>query len=405
MPTIFGKTYEQLMVETIDEISSDSGITNFSPGGKARALLSTFNRKISEQYNIFDRDFVRGFISGASGRYLDFLGELLGVARLGSTRAVVSAGSRLVRFFVEQGTFGQINSNTAITIPDGTQIRTSATGGNLYVTQGANILPTTASELFISVSSVGEGSSARVAAGALRFHNFTNYARVADNLLRVENVSSVLDARDIESDTNYRFRIANALLTAEKANLTAIRIAALTTPGVGDVVIQPRLFGIGTADVLVQSIFPSVTSQLLTSVRAAVEQVVAGGTYVNVRAPKEYGVAATILLNLRAGLSDEEKTLVQSTADREVIRLVNRLNIGDTLFRNEILQRVLSLDQRIKSIGTIEEPFQELSLYIPTRIDEETGKRREDLLADFTPPVDGRIIIEPSIADPVRITF
>lgn len=393
------------MIDTIDEVSVEAGITNFGPGSKARAVLSTFNRKIAEQYNIFDRDFVRGFISGASGRYLDFMGELLGVSRLGSTRAIISSSSRIVRFFVETGTFGQINSNTSITIPDGTQILTSRTGSNVYVTVGTHILPTTSSEAFVSVTSVGEGASARVAQGALRFHNFINYTDVDNNTLKVENVSSVLDARDVESDTNFRFRIANALVTAEKANLTAIRVAALTTPGVGDVVIQPRLFGIGTTDVIVQSIFPSVTTQLITSVRASVEEAIAGGNYVNVRGPKEYGVTTTLLLNLRAGLSTEERTLIADAADREVIRLVNQLSISDTFFRNEILQRVLSLDPRIKSIGTIEQPFQELSIYIPTRIDEETGKRREELEADYAPPVDGRIIIEPSIADPVRIVF
>lgn len=403
MTNIFGKNLHQLMVETIDDLSTTSNITNFSPGSITRALLSTVNKQTEKAYATFDINFARAFLSGAAGKYIDFLGDIVGLSRLGSTRNSSVAAEKNIKFFVETGTFGDINNNQSISIPPNTQIKTHKDSPISYITTSTNILLADASEAFISVSSISTGQRSNVAENTLKYHNFTGYVDASNNSLKVTNAKSILAARDLETDTNYKFRIASALLSAEKANTTALRLASLSVPGIADVLVFPRLYGIGTTDIVIQSVFPSVSTSLINSVKSAITDVEAVGSLTTVRGPKEYGIGMTVELTTRSKLDTTQQDNLGRIVDTVIIDKVNQLNIGDELVLSSIIQTILATNDLIKNVGTLQRPFQELSLYVPTVL--EDNKRREELLDDFQPPIDGRVIIEPSLSDPIQVVF
>ena len=403
MANIFGKNLNQLMVETIDDLSSSANINNFSPGSMTRAILTTINRQTERMYTTFDINFARAFLSGARGKYLDYLGDMVGVQRLGSQTTSVAASNKNFRFFVDTGTFGDINNSQPISIPPNTQIKTHATATTSYITTSSNILPVNASEAFISVISTSAGSRGHINKGIMKYHDFRGYADATNNTLKVINNEGALTARDLESDINYKFRIANALLSAEKANSTALRLTALSVPGVANVIVTPRMFGIGTTDIIIQAVLPTVSTELVNTVKSAISDVEAYGTLVNVRGPKEYGIGLTMELTTRTKLDSNEQDQLSRTVDQAVLNYINRLNIAEPFQRNTVIQTVLTVSDKIKNVGTLTLPFRELSLFIPTALDD--NKRREDLLDDFTPPIDGRVIVEPSLVDPIQVVF
>src|SRR3990167_4623611 len=114
---IFRKTQEELMRESIDHISGSTALRRFGTGGKVQALLASMNKKIEDEYRIFDLRLLQSFLSGAHGRYLDFIGEMLGLSRLGPQGGNSSATARNVKFYVDTGNFGNINNLNSIQIP------------------------------------------------------------------------------------------------------------------------------------------------------------------------------------------------------------------------------------------------------------------------------------------------
>jgi hypothetical protein len=131
MGLVFEKSFEQLQADFISELTSNTNITRTTPGSKARTLSEIFNKKLNKSYQDFDINFLRSFLPFAQGRFLDHLGDMLNIPRLGSLRASAPASSELVRIYVETGTFGDLNSGNDINVPIGTVVSTLPFGGGI----------------------------------------------------------------------------------------------------------------------------------------------------------------------------------------------------------------------------------------------------------------------------------
>lgn len=75
------KTFDELMNSAISRLSSNTSITNFSPGSVARALLEVVNEHLAQFYQTLDFNLAMAFVSKAQGYFLDLLGELLNCQR------------------------------------------------------------------------------------------------------------------------------------------------------------------------------------------------------------------------------------------------------------------------------------------------------------------------------------
>lgn len=384
----------------------ETSLSRSSPGSKARALAQAVSKKMGGMYQTFDANFAKSFLSGATGKYLDYLGSMMGVPRLGETSASISRSQRVIKFHVETGTFGSINSGSSILITAGTLIGTDTAGtGITYRVPYAVYLPSDQSEYYVSAEATIPGSASNVGAGRLIYHNFLNYTDVLNDTLKVTNEVDITAGSEIETDINYRYRISKQTLAGETANRTAVRLAALKVPGVADVREIPYFHGIGTFDLLIKSISPSVPDGLVDAVFEAVSKVTAWGNIPYVRGPEEIGMSFKFELTLKKRVTSDEQTSMKKAIINNLRLYVNNLDIGESFIVNEAVQRVMETSDNIKTLGTAGKPFKKMYVHIPSQLQD--NKIRKTLKGDFDPEPDEKLLIENTYATttPIMITI
>ena len=399
---LFARSFEELMGDSIEDLATNTNITKLSAGGKARAILEAVNKRIEEQYDIFDLNLARAFISAAPGQFLDLIGSLLALPREVSVAASISAETEVVKWYVDSGTFGDINGGEDMFIPAGTTISTGASsGGILYRTTSDMILDANRSSTYLSAEAAVPGEDSNLGTGSLIYHTFTGYTDYLNNTLKIRNIHPVANGKSFENDANYRFRIANRVLEVEAANQTAIRLAALSTPGVADVIQIPRYRGIGTFGLIIQSVTPTVSDALIDSVTANVYNTQAFGELAFIRAPKETGFTMRTTIHYSNRLTTEELDDIELLLIDTITNYVNELDIGDDLLINRLVSELFGIDDNIANFGTTGVPIEEMYIHKESALGD--NKVRQKLLGDYSPASDERVIIEPSVTN--QITF
>ena len=391
---LFAETEDKIFGEILNDIVNETNLRRVSPGSKTRAIAQALAKKLGQMYRKFDVNIALAFLDGAEGRYLDFIGDMLGTPRLGEQSAKVTAAESNLKFYVDTGTFGDINGGQPILITSGTAISTSSSGGISYVVPYNMILSASEDEAFVAGQSSRPGTLQNVGVNQLIFHNFINYSDIANETLKVTNDAEIVTGQAVESETNYRFRIANKVVSSEGANLTAIRIAALSVPGVADL---PFHRGIGTYDLLIKSTTPKASSGLIAAVQEATDQVTAQGIVGTVRKPKETGLSLVASLTFRRALSSGDQQTIIQNVTTNISDYVNGLDIGEEFIVQEALERARGASDEIKNVGTTARPFDTIYIYRETKLDPDQ-KVRSILLGDFAPEADERIIVEQQFA-------
>lgn len=401
---LFSKSKDKIFGTILKDIVDSTTLSKVSIGSKTRSFSEAVSSELGRMYRKFDLNVALPFLSAAEGKYLDFLGDMLGVERLGQVKAESSSSERNVRFYVDSGTFGDINSNSSIVLTSGTIISTGeAATGVLYIVPYNVILSSSLSETYIAVRALKAGSVSNIGRRQLIYHDFTDYADSANDTLKVINDAEIIKGEDGETDTNYRFRISQQTTAAEAANQTAIRLAILTTAGVADVVMIPFFQGIGTFDVLLKSITPVLPDGLVSAVDESISKVVAHGISYRVRGPVEIGFSVIGTLTLRKKLSSQEETGIINAVTTNISDYVNSLDIAEDLIINEMVERVMSTSPEIKNIGIATKPFDNLYIYRPSKL--EDNKVRNTLIGDYSPQEDERIIVETQYGGETPVLF
>lgn len=400
MPLLFEKSFDKLQGESLNELINETNITRTSPGAKAKNLLKVINRKLNRSYQDFDINLLKGFLPFAEDQFLDYFGDILGLPRAPAVRASAAAAGKIVRFYVETGTFGDINTDQDIFIPGGTLLSTGAGAtGTVYRVTIGTYLERSLSEVYIAAEASFDGDSQNLGTGTLVFHNFTNYTS-AEGLL-VDNPGLIDNGSSIENDTNYRFRLSNQVLASERANLTSIRLAVLTVPGVSDMLLRPYARGIGSFDILIQAVIPNTPQPLIDACQQAVEVVQSHGISGVVKAPLLTGLTFQISVTWRADVTQEARDQIRASIQAALQDYVNNLSMAEGFFVNEAIERVMSVDERILNIGTAQQAFDEIAIYKETKLKD--NRIRETLLSDYEPTIEERVIIELSTDTPIVV--
>jgi uncharacterized phage protein gp47/JayE len=401
---LFAESKEKIFGDLLIEIIEGTSLTKTSVGSKTRAISEALAGKLGQMYRRFDTNMVQAYLVGAEGKFLDFIGDMMGVERLGQEASTVAASERILKFYVDSGTFGDIHGGNSILLTSGTNVGTAAAGTGITYTIPYNIILTSSlSEVYVAAEAVRPGTFSNVGARQLTYHDFTDYADSGNDSLNIVNEAEIIKGQDGEIDTNYRFRIAKQATAAEKANLTAVRLAVLETPGVADLVLIPYFRGIGTFDVLLKSTTPTVSSGLISAVEEAVRKVMAQGVVPSVRGPVEIGISLTGELTLKKRMTAAEETNILNAVTTNVRDYINSLDIGEDMILNEVIERVMATSSEIKNVGTYTKPFESVYTYKPTRL--EDNKIRGVLLNDYTAEEDERVIVEDEYAGSTPILF
>jgi uncharacterized phage protein gp47/JayE len=400
--------FSELVGRALQELAARTDITQDTPGAKARALLEIVMRETNNAYMTFDKELVQAFVKYATGRNLDLIGDLMGISRFTATRAELLDTAGVQRFYVENGTFGDIDSSGSgfFTIPAGTQIQTSVPVGQEPVTYTIIddvVCQHTASEAFASIRSIDFGVAANVGKGTLIVHNFEQYTDYLNKTLKTTNIDGIIHAASEETDDDFRYRMINQTLGAETANAIAVRLAAITVPGVADVVMDEYSMGIGSGSVYIKATIPVPSDLLLVTVESAISRVKAWGSLVDVRAPKTVGLELKVTLNLYNAIPNDEQENLKARVRDAVKTFVNSLDIDQTMHLSDVVREILAVDTVIKGTGTYEKPLDEVYIYKYSA--SEDNRVRRKLLADsYIAGGFERVIIE-EIETPIRVAI
>lgn len=339
---LFKKTYDELVSQTIEDLTYNTSITNTNPGGTARTLLEAINLRLGEYYDVLELNHAMGFLSSAEGYFLDLIGELLNVERTMATRSLVTSSDSVQKFYVANGFLG--DRIPSLRIPAGTSVST-IDGSIVYnVTEDA-VFSAGAKEVYVSISASDLGSDYNVGVNVLVAHTMN-----IDGVFTT-NEKSIVSGQDTESDNNYRFRIANATLSAEKANETAIRLAALSVDGVGNIIMMPYALGIGSYGVLVVPEEGLPNSSLINSVQEAIDAVQAFGIRGVASSPVVVPVDIEVQIVFIDGVPDPKKNDIRSRVKTSIEQYIVNIPIGGTFVYNELVQQIMDTSALIKDMN------------------------------------------------------
>jgi uncharacterized phage protein gp47/JayE len=401
------RSYDDILDNALRQLTNQTNITQLAPGAKARALMEIISRQLSEQYQIFDANLALTFLSTARDVTLDLLGEIVGLERLPPITAGTVLGSSNVVFYTEASNFGAINNSADITIPKGTRVWTtpSAIGADdavIYYVAQETVLPASADEQSVPTEAGQQGDVFNVGQETLTNHEYNGYADALSGTLLVRNRAAITNGRDLESDADFRYRVSKQVTASERANETAIRLAALSVPGVADVETVAHVRGLGTYGAYIKSLDARVSDDLVSSVQQSIDLVQSYGNRGFSLKPREIGVEMELTLTFRETMTTRDRTDISRTVVGVVYDYINNLDIGEDFIVNEVVQRVMQVDDRIKNVGTANQPIDDLKIWKTSRTAD--NRVRYTLPGDYTSYFDEKVLIEYSIDNPVRVS-
>lgn len=150
-----------------------------------------------------------------------------------------------------------------------------------------------------------------------------------------------------ETDDNFRYRIVNQCLTLATSNWTSIRLTALTTEGVTDVILKPYSMGAGSFTVIVLSDEDVTSTEILENVRQRLLNVHGYGIRFNVVSPTLTYVSIKQRLHLNSSLSDIEKQEIRYNVQLALTEYLNNLSIGENIIIDKITQTIMNVSKDI----------------------------------------------------------
>ena len=409
MTTFNAPTNDELMSFNYERLRKNVGITDFSPGSFVRGILDAFALQHIDLTTKFDEQGTNFLLSRASGQWLDMWGDIVGVPRLEQKNAEVNADDHLIKFYTYASNFGAINSGNGIQLYPNTSVSTATDINGRKVTW---LLSGTISELlldsnvnykYVSAVSSQSGKLGNVPENSLTVHLFSNYTDYGARSLLVTNVSSIVGGRGVETDDNYRFRITNALKNASTANRTAIMLAGLNVPGISFLKFLPYQRGIGTSDVLVISNTSTTPQSLVDKVQQAIDGVVGEGNSIYCKKPQESGVEVHMTIKYKQGITitSVEDGNIKDKVRRDLTNYINNIRTGQSLIINEMVQRVMQVDDRIYDLGSPSQPFDNIFIYKYSTVEGERIRRKTS--TNYTTDVDETLMVEPSVDEAIII--
>lgn len=328
-----------------DNITQRTNINNFDEDSKTRSIADSLTREVLDLRQQSIAAFSANNIATSKGKDLVELGESWGVPLNNNTFAQVFDTEQSLAFYVESGTFGDINSGGDITIPAGELVYSAPNNNELGTTVNYRLttsvtLPAASALAYVSAKAETSGSGSNVGQGVLRNHEFTNYTDSGANTLKVINFYPILNGRNREQDERYRFRIAQNYNRLHQNSDARILLTALKVPGVLEVKPISGFFGIGTVGVVVLGAENESNPSLIEQVQARLNR------YKGPAGSMTAIPATQVLIDLELDVKTVRKT---SNAEQARLRTQIQRSIANYL-RSVGLAGVVRFDELAKSI-------------------------------------------------------
>jgi len=402
----FERTQRDIVSDALENLSRTTNITQLAPGAKARFILDSVAQEQANQHRIFDVNLMQAFIKYSDGKFLDFFGDMMSLPRREPTHAADDGENFM--FYVSTGTFGSINGGANFTIPAGTTVQTVPYEGSVitpgienqavirYTTTSQAVAEAGQSFVYVPVRAMLEGRNSDVPRNVLNKHQFQSYLSSQNESLKCTNRYAISNGEDRETDDSYRFRLSEVFEAKNLSVYAAIRLAALSVPGVADITSVLAEQGPGTYSIYIKGLTPTTSPKLLSEVTAACQSVSSFGVRPFVLAPSPIGLelVAAVTWNPRA-------TTAQIAAGYRDMRnalenYLNNTDIGQVVYFSDIVDLLLQASPYAFSIGaTNSNQFEEVYAYRSDPIKQ--GTVRNIVVGDKIEPLyNERVILETS---------
>lgn len=392
-----------IVSRVLRNLVSNSPIAALTPGSATIALLEGLANEIASTTIESFNNILNSYLPNASGDMLDFIGKIYGLTRKGPQQIESSSSDTVMRFFVSNGTFGNINSGTGFTIPTGVKITvtgntTFALASPVFVTTEAVLVSDGDTEAYVGVRSISDSGSRTISPKTATLHDFVGYTDANKRLLRVENRFSLSEVAG-ETDSNLRFRITQVQQTLATSNLAAVRLELLTHPQVNTVSISENTDGAGSFTAYILGNSPFLPQSQLDFLKSRVLIVKAAGIRAFVEEVEFIGLSMDIELTYETNTLQSDKAIAEIAVNNRITSFLGLRQIEEAISRADLIREALTASNKIKGVKIPNLLFWRTSKLEETRFSTLLKESQDEII-----PKSNQVIILEPVVNAVNVT-
>ena len=360
------RSYISITQDGRTRLEQNSPVNNFNAQGLSKAFLDIMGIELERYYNSLEYIYRAIDPTRATGSDLDKLGYLVGETRKDAVTASdysdtnfyfyidprinMSLSSMIKKSYsyeersilVSRGFL--INDSNgepqSLVIPKDTIVQNFDGTVSYTIINDINI---SNDDAYVGVISTSSGPVGNVQTNSLVAHTLAQIPelRKISQYIKCSNRYPIQNGKYSLTDEEFRYRIATAR-SAIRANELSIRRAALSVPGVRDILFEKNKYGNGTINIIVDGVSPLTSQGLIEAVKEKVQQELSYGDTVYVDRPSYLGVELDIGIVTKLGVTDELS--IRQQAKSAIIQYINDLPIGGEIIWNRIIDVVMDVD-------------------------------------------------------------
>jgi uncharacterized phage protein gp47/JayE len=238
----------------------------------------------------------------------------------------------------DQGFIDDAGAPTQLLIPAGTLV-VNNTSSIKYTTVDNVYLSNTSNEVYVPVVATTEGAGANVQSNVLIKHNLNQYDVIRDltKYILCSNRYPITTGKAAAGDEEYRYNLSLGRINFG-INEVAVRQAALSVPGVRNVLFERGRYGNGTFNIIVEGISPIVSEGLMDVIRQRIISQTTGSDAVYVQRPDYLGIELNFEIVAETGT---DLVSLRESTRADIIQYINDIPIGGTIIWNRIISIIM----------------------------------------------------------------
>lgn len=168
----------------------------------------------------------------------------------------------------------------------------------------------------------------------------------------LDHIGKLLDCtrrpEEINDDESYRYRITKQIQSVASSNRIAVRLAALSVPGVQDVKMKRFTHGTGSFSVYVITEDAVTPQSILDAVQEKIDEVCSFGVRAEAFRPTTIPVEMKVRLIFNKTIVDLDRKLAIAQAQEQLKTYVNSRNAGDPLEVEEMEKLMRGVNEGIE---------------------------------------------------------
>jgi uncharacterized phage protein gp47/JayE len=357
------RNYLNIVEDGRTRLEQNSPVNNFNPQGISKAFLDILGVEMERYYDSLEYIYKAIDPTKATGTDLDKIGYLVGESRTNSItpsdysttnfyfyidpRINMKISSIIKRNYTyeERSTLVSkgflVNDNNGepqtIIIPKDTVIQ-NFDGSVSYTT--INSVNLEDADSYVGVIATNTGPTFNIQTNTLVSHTLQQIPelRKISQFIKCSNRFPIQNGRYSLNDEEFRYKISTAR-SAIRANELSIRRAALSIPGIRDILFEKNKYGNGTVSIIVDGISPLTSQGLIDAVKEKIQQDLSYGDIVFVDRPSYIGIELDIGIITKIGVTDDLS--VRQQVRSSIIQYINDLPIGGEIIWNQIIDVVM----------------------------------------------------------------